>query len=158
MTGTLKSSEGGTDNTVTVAQASAVGSDISMDQVTATATDNVTIDNTTDGFSVGQLEMTGTADEVSVTGKTLTLGGTDAAKSDVITATAGTPTVTLTEGATLNVGNDAVAAAGTALNVGADLSADASTINTNGTTTVTGDVALTNSTLAAKSGILLQKT
>ena len=154
MTGTLKSSEGGTDNTVTVAQASAVGSDISMDQVTATATDNVTIDNTTDGFSVGQLEMTGTADEVSVTGKTLTLGGTDAAKSDVITATAGTPTVTLTEGATLNVGNDAVAAAGTALNVGADLSADASTINTNGTTTVTGDVALTNSTLAAKSGIL----
>ena len=156
MTGELKTvtdtGEVETETSISVADAKDIGGDVALDKVTATSDADVTIGEDSTGLNVGALALEGEADAVSVEGKTLTLGGTET--TDVITADAGTPTVALTSGATLNVGNDAVTA-DQKLNVGADLTADGSTINTNGQTTVTGTVALANnSTLAAKTGTL----
>lgn len=111
-------------------------------------------DNTTSldrGFNVAALDMGG-ADTVSVAGgQNLTLG--DSETTDVITTDSGTASVNLAEGSTFTIGNSAVAENQT-LNVAADVTAENSTIAANGQTTVTGDVALTDSALTSQTGTL----
>lgn len=111
-------------------------------------------DNTTSldrGFNVAALDMGG-ADTVSVAGgQNLTLG--DSETTDVITTDSGTASVNLAEGSTFTIGNSAVAENQT-LNAAADVTAENSTIAANGQTTVTGDVALTDSALTSQTGTL----
>lgn len=162
MTGNLVNTSGITDNTVSLAEASAIGDNVALNNVNVEASTNIAIGGASSdtgatsiaqGFSVGALKLTGDASEVSVTGgQTLTLGGSDT--TDVITTeSTATPTVTLTEGSTLNIGNSVVTE-DKALNVAADVTAENSTIAANGQTTVTGDVTLIDSTLQAATGAL----
>ena len=154
MSGTLMA-EGTGQNRISANDAGNLGENITLDQVTATSSSDVVIgadEGEIDGFSVGTLALSGDAKSVTVSdGKTLTLGGTTT--SDVITATAGTPTINLTNDGTLNIGNDFVEN-NHELNVGADIHAEDSTIYTNGTTTITGAVSLADSGLSSETGSL----
>ena len=154
MSGTLMA-EGTGQNRISANDAGNLGENITLDQVTATSSSDVVIgadEGEIDGFSVGTLALSGDAKSVTVSdGKTLTLGGTTT--SDVITATAGTPTINLTNDGTLNIGNDFVEN-NHELNVGADVHAEDSTIYTNGTTTITGAVSLADSGLSSEIGSL----
>ncbi|HJI72862.1 MAG TPA: hypothetical protein OIM03_01010 [Veillonellaceae bacterium] len=154
MSGTLMA-EGTGQNRISANDAGNLGENITLDQVTATSSSDVVIgadEGEIDGFSVGTLALSGDAKSVTVSdGKTLTLGGTTT--SDVITATAGTPTINLTNDGTLNIGNDFVEN-NHELNVGADIHAEDSTIYTNGTTTITGAVSLADSGLSSEIGSL----
>ena len=151
----------GISNTLTTDQISSIGDTAALDTVTVTTEgSNISIgapsseDNTTSldrGFNVAALDMGG-ADTVSVAGgQNLTLG--DSETTDVITTDSGTASVNLAEGSTFTIGNSAVAENQT-LNVAADVTAENSTIAANGQTTVTGDVALTDSALTSQTGTL----
>lgn len=160
MTGNLVDTTG-ISNTLTTDQISSIGDTAALDTVTVTTEgSNISIgafsseDNTTSldrGFNVAALDMGG-ADTVSVAGgQNLTLG--DSETTDVITTDSGTASVNLAEGSTFTIGNSAVAENQT-LNVAADVTAENSTIAANGQTTVTGDVALTDSALTSQTGTL----
>lgn len=160
MTGNLVDTRG-ISNTLTTDQISSIGDTAALDTVTVTTEgSNISIgapsseDNTTSldrGFNVAALDMGG-ADTVSVAGgQNLTLG--DSETTDVITTDSGTASVNLAEGSTFTIGNSAVAENQT-LNVAADVTAENSTIAANGQTTVTGDVALTDSALTSQTGTL----
>lgn len=160
MTGNLVDTTG-ISNTLTTDQISSIGDTAALDTVTVTTEgSNISIgapsseDNTTSldrGFNVAALDMGG-ADTVSVAGgQNLTLG--DSETTDVITTDSGTASVNLAEGSTFTIGNSAVAENQT-LNAAADVTAENSTIAANGQTTVTGDVALTDSALTSQTGTL----
>lgn len=151
----------GISNTLTTDQISSIGDTAALDTVTVTTEgSNISIgapsseDNTTSldrGFNVAALDMGG-ADTVSVAGgQNLTLG--DSETTDVITTDSSTASVNLAEGSTFTIGNSAVAENQT-LNAAADVTAENSTIAANGQTTVTGDVALTDSALTSQTGTL----
>ena len=158
MEGTLVGTDEQTSNTVSLADAEDVGSNIALDKVTVETNSNAETGavNISNGVNVGALAVDENTTTVAVAKNTeVTLGGTTT--TEVIQSAANTtPEVSLAEGSTLNIGNAQAAVDNTTLNVKADLVATTATsnINTNGTTTVDGSVSLAGSTLAAKTGTL----
>lgn len=156
MKGQLVNADGTAKTSVTLDEAQQAGSSVALDQLTVDASANadgeVTIDS---GVNVGALKVDENTTTVAITeGQDVTLGGTST--SDVISSTGDTtPEVKLGDGSSLTIGNAAVGETQD-LNVSADLTATTatSTINTNGNTTVDGNVSLAGSTLAAQTGTL----
>ena len=160
MTGNLVDTTG-ISNTISVANASASGSNVALDTVTAATNDqNLVIGGTaadtnttavSQGFSVAALDL-GSASSVTVTGgQSLTLGGSGT--TDVISTTSDNAEVSWTDGSNLPIGNSTVGADQT-LNVNASVAATDSTVTTNGQTNIEGTVTLTNSTIQANTGTL----
>lgn len=159
MTGDLVT-EGEADNTISVEDAAAIGSDVALDKVTVVANGDLVVGDTgagavSEGFSAGQLDLGDGTNVTIKNDKNVTLGGSQG--GEIIKTTGEAANVTIGdsgEKGSFTIGN-ALATSETEYTLtGSVIVNTDSNLTTNGQTTITDGVTLNNGSVDAVNGAL----
>ncbi len=162
MTGDLVT-EGEADNTISVEDAAAIGSDVALDKVTVVANGDLVVGDTgagavSEGFSAGQLDLGDGTNVTIKNDKNVTLGGSQG--GEIIKTTGEAANVTIGDSGdngSFTIGN-ALATSETKYTLtGSVIVNTDSNLTTNGQTTITDGVTLNGGNLDAASGALNAK-